>query len=140
MKNGNFSFKDYALDEKEIEKMDATSQGRVRLCLDVLDAIREAEEAVENDMDPKNFEPIENKEFKDEDMYYGAWLEAQNEKNNNVIKNEIIDEEIDENIINTNKNVLFQNQIKKDLEDKLGDNLIDISNNDINLSNDLEKK
>ena len=47
-------------DENDLNNLDSTSKGRVRLCLAVIDSIDKARSAIFNNMDPKEFVPNNN--------------------------------------------------------------------------------
>ena len=98
-------------DEKEIKYLDSTSQGRVNLCLSVIEAVNEAKEAVENRLDPKEFK-YKNIDYPE--MHDEYWK---------------------------NKNNDFQNMLRNDSEienEKLNEAVLDIDINDLN--NDIEMK
>lgn len=109
-------FKDYDpltnnIKEEDIAKLDSTSQGRVRLCLAVLDSIDYAKKAEYRDLNPYDdkmgidiFSEITklNNKFEDLDNF------QKNLKNDSEIdKNNIIDNEL-----NSNNNII-ENDIKK---------------------------
>ena len=98
-------------DERQLENLDATGKGRVRLCLSVIDAINNTKEAVENRLDPKKFSPKNNNIISD--------------KNNEYLKNDTF-----HNILKADSEIE---------NDKLNDNIIDIDSNEIDNSIDLNK-
>ena len=134
-KDNLFGTKNYYVDEDMISDLDKTSQGRVRLCVSVLEAIGKAEEAVKEGLDPNNYEPEEEKEIPDEEMYYGAWLISQ--KNSNVIQNNIIDDELNNELNNAESNNKFRNMIKDDVEEKDNDSLFEIKEDDNLIKSDV---
>ena len=114
----NHKLKDYdpftnSFDEGQIENLDSTSKGRVRLCLSVIDSIKNAKEAVENRLDPKKFMPKQNIISDNNNEYLNNKINDSfhtNLKLDSEIENIIIDEEVDidsneiDNNINLNKN------------------------------------
>ena len=124
-KKGGFECfdKNYTIDEDKIRKLDSTSQGRVRLCLQVLNAIDNTEKAIEDKMDPKEFEPNENFNYVNRDILNEAQFIGENSMANDE---EIIDNNIYNDVLQS-KSEKFQNQIKNDTEENF------INNNDINI-------
>ena len=130
-----YSGKNYTYIESKIAKMDKTSQGRVRLCLNVLKSIDNAEKAIEEKKNLEDFIP-ENNNVVDKGMLQEVTTIGS--MANSIYKedNTIIDKELT-NILNNNK---FQNDIKNDVDDNfitIG-NDIDLSNNLNNVSKELD--
>ncbi|MBR6071775.1 MAG: hypothetical protein IKP77_02955 [Acholeplasmatales bacterium] len=138
-KDGNFFYsgKNYTYIESQIEKMDKTSQGRVRLCLNVLKSIDNAEKAIEEKLNPDEFTP-DNDNVVDNEML--KEVTTIGSMANDVYKedNTIVDIEV-RNIVNKLDNSNFQNEIKNDVDDNfmnLG-NDVNIYDNENNVSKEL---
>ncbi len=100
-------------DENDLNNLDSTSKGRVRLCLAVIDSIDKARSAILNNMDPKEFE-------------------------NNIISNNLLISEISSFNNKIGELDKFQNQIKGDTEptnENLNKATLDIDVDD--LENDM---
>ena len=130
-----YSGKNYTYIESKIAKMDKTSQGRVRLCLNVLKAIDNAEKAIEEKQNLEDFVSENNnvvdKEMLQEVTTIGSMANSIYKEDNTTIDKELT------NILNNNK---FQNDIKNDVDDNfisIG-NDIDLSNNENNVSKELD--
>lgn len=138
-KDGNFFYsgKNYTYIESQIEKMDKTSQGRVRLCLNVLKSIDNAEKAIEEKLNPDEFTPEKDNVVDNEMLKEVTTIGSMA---NDVYKedNTIVDIEV-RNIVNKLDNSNFQNEIKNDVDDNfmnLG-NDVNIYDNENNVSKEL---
>ena len=132
--------KGYFLSSDAIDKLDKTAQGRVRLCLSVIDAANEAEKNIEivpNEANKRTIRNMINQEALAESKAIGQ--EAQ--KVNKIIpENNIIENDLVKDINQLDKNINFQSGIKNDIDDNFISNNID--SNDFNnnlIENNLDK-
>ena len=138
-KDDNFVYsgKNYTYIESKIEKMDRTSQGRVRLCLNVLKSIDNSEKAIEEKLNPDEFVP-DNKNVVDNEMLKEASIIGSMANNNYKEDNIIADKELCD-IANKLENDNFQAGIKNDVDDNFMnlDNDVNIYDNENNVSKEL---
>jgi len=109
-------------DDREIEKLDSTSRGRVMLCLSVLQSIQEAENSVAGKLDPDKFVAPDLDAPEAHDEY---WQQSKED----FMKSQL--GELNE----------FQKGIKEDSEmdnDKLNEAILDIDIKDLADDNDLD--
>ena len=109
-------------DDREIEKLDSTSRGRVMLCLSVLQSIHEAENSVAGKLDPDKFVAPDLDAPEAHDEY---WQQSKED----FMKSQL--GELNE----------FQKGIKEDSEienDKLNEAILDIDPKDLADDNDLD--
>ena len=132
----------YFLSSDTVDKLDKTSQGRVRLCLNVIDAANEAEKntisgIVPNDHNKKEILKKINEDLLAETKAIGK--EAQ--KVNKIIpENNIIENDLVKDINQLDKNINFQSGIKNDIDDNFISNNIDSDDFNNNLiENNLNK-
>lgn len=134
--------KGYIVSEDAIAKLDKTAQGRVRLCLDTINAATEAEKntisgIVPNDHNKKEILKKINEDLLAETKAIGQ--EAQ--KVNKIIpENNIIENDLVKDINQLDKNINFQSGIKNDIDDNFISNNIDSNDfNDNLIENNLGK-
>ena len=132
----------YFLSSNAVNKLDKTSQGRVRLCLNVIDAANEAEKntisgIVPNEANKRTIRNMINQEVLAESKAIGQ--EAQ--KVNKIIpENNIIENDLVKDINQLDKNINFQSGIKNDIDDNFINNQIDSDDFNNNLiENNLNK-
>ena len=91
----SYNFLSHGYDDEEIECLDETGKGRVKLCLSVIDAIDNAKEAIDDKLNPKEFK---YNEYESPLMHDEYWSNKINDDFQNNLKN---DSEIEESELNT---------------------------------------
>ena len=131
--------KNYSIMESEIDKLDPTSKGRVRLCLQTLESIDKAEEAVKDGLDPKSFVPKNDILIDDESLSEATFIgKKANDNYDELSEDNIIDQGYND-VLRFKNNILFQGKLKDDLEYDLNNDVeIDLNDNEISYNN-LEK-
>lgn len=130
---------DYIFSGDAFDKLDKTSQGRIRLCQAVLDSIKQAEHDAKCGYNPSSYKSAEESKIDEvaiiEAHFFGKL--ADDTSFESAPGNNIIDEKANKDM-NKLKSNDFQNGIKKDVDDIVigNNNIIQDDNNIIN--NEIE--